>query len=134
MSIRYVVDTHALIWYLEGNTRLGDEARRVLSEPESTLHVPAMVHAEAVWLIERKKVGLDSIPALLDTLSRDPRIKLIPLDLRIIEAGTHLSAINEMHDRLIVATAICLRDSENDAILISRDESISASGLVKVLW
>jgi len=40
-----------------------------------------------------------------------------------------LSAIPEMHDRIIVAAAI-----EYDAVLITFDKTITASGLVEVVW
>jgi PIN domain nuclease of toxin-antitoxin system len=36
-TLKYVVDTHALIWYLEGNTRLGEQARRILADASSHL-------------------------------------------------------------------------------------------------
>jgi PIN domain nuclease of toxin-antitoxin system len=29
--MKYIVDTHALIWFLEGNSRLGENAKNVLS-------------------------------------------------------------------------------------------------------
>lgn len=40
-----------------------------------------------------------------------------------------LASVPEMHDRMIVATAL-----EYQAVLITRDESITASGFVKVIW
>jgi PIN domain nuclease of toxin-antitoxin system len=33
--MKYVVDTHALIWFLEGNPRLGAAAKTVLMDPVS---------------------------------------------------------------------------------------------------
>jgi PIN domain nuclease of toxin-antitoxin system len=35
--MKYVIDTHALIWFLEGNHRLGIQAKTILSEPTSQL-------------------------------------------------------------------------------------------------
>lgn len=51
----YVVDTHALIWFLEGNARLGINAQAVLSNLSSRLILPAIALAEAVWILERGK-------------------------------------------------------------------------------
>jgi PIN domain nuclease of toxin-antitoxin system len=28
----YIIDTHALIWYLEGNPRLGSKAKSIMAE------------------------------------------------------------------------------------------------------
>ncbi len=30
VEMQYIVDTHALIWFLEGNPRLGNAAKQVL--------------------------------------------------------------------------------------------------------
>jgi PIN domain nuclease of toxin-antitoxin system len=48
-----VVDTHALIWFLEGNPRLGAAAKTVLMDPDSELILPAIALAEAVWIDSR---------------------------------------------------------------------------------
>ena len=48
--MKYVIDTHALIWFLEGNSRLGENAKNVLTDPSSQLVLPAIALAEAVWM------------------------------------------------------------------------------------
>lgn len=52
MATLYLVDTHALIWFLEGNARLGTTAKAVLENPTSLLIIPIIVIAEACWIIE----------------------------------------------------------------------------------
>jgi len=46
--MKFVIDTHALIWFLEGNSRLGTNAKTVFSHPDSQLVIPATTLAEAV--------------------------------------------------------------------------------------
>lgn len=46
--MKYVIDTHALIWFLEGNPRLSINAKAILSHPDSQLIIPATTLAEAV--------------------------------------------------------------------------------------
>ncbi|MDZ8264169.1 type II toxin-antitoxin system VapC family toxin [Nostoc sp. ChiQUE01b] len=58
--MKYVIDTHALIWFLEGNSRLGANAKTILSNPDSQLITPATTLAEAIWIVER---GRTSIPS-----------------------------------------------------------------------
>jgi PIN domain nuclease of toxin-antitoxin system len=36
--MKYIVDTHALIWFLEGNSRLGTNAIVILSNPVKLLY------------------------------------------------------------------------------------------------
>jgi len=55
--MKHVVDTHALIWFLEGNSRLGANARTILSEADSQLILPVIALAEAVWIVERGKTN-----------------------------------------------------------------------------
>ncbi len=35
--MKYVIDTHALIWFLEGNPRLGANAKAIISNPDSLI-------------------------------------------------------------------------------------------------
>ncbi len=59
MAYKYVLDTHALVWYLEGNPRLGQDAETVLDDLGSELVLPIIALAEAAFIIER---GRTSIP------------------------------------------------------------------------
>ncbi len=49
MATRYIIDTHALIWHLEGNGLLGSEAKRVIDDPNTALVLPviALTHTDA---------------------------------------------------------------------------------------
>ena len=66
MAIKHVVDTHALVWFLEGNPLLGKEAKAVLEDADSELIVPLIALAEACWIIEH---GRTSIPTAVDFLA-----------------------------------------------------------------
>jgi PIN domain nuclease of toxin-antitoxin system len=46
--MKYIIDTHALIWFLEGNSRLGATAKEILSDSSSELILPAIALAESV--------------------------------------------------------------------------------------
>ena len=37
MRSKYVVDTHAMIWFIAGDSRLGPNAKQILSNPNSEL-------------------------------------------------------------------------------------------------
>ncbi len=45
-----------------------------------------------------------------------------------------LTAISEMHDRRIVATALVLADTGERAALLTHDANITGSGLVPIAW
>ncbi|MEH2154902.1 type II toxin-antitoxin system VapC family toxin [Nostoc sp.] len=132
--MKYVIDTHALIWFLEGNSRLGANANAILSNPDSQLVIPATTLAEAVWIVERGRTSIPSAKNLLSAVEADPRVVIYPLDKDVIEKTISLSAINEMHDRQIAATALVLASKGDEVQLLTCDSNIIASGLVSIIW
>ena len=132
--MKYVVDTHALIWFLEGNLRLGTNAKTILSDSASQLILPAIALAEAVWIVDRARTSIPSVTDLLNAIDGDPRIVIYPVDKAVIEQSISLTSITEMHDRLIVATAIVLENKGEKTALLTCDRNITASELVTIIW
>lgn len=130
----YVLDTHALIWFLQGDPRLGPGAKAVISDPNCVLVIPAIVLAEAIWLVERGRTNIPSPKTLLEAVDADSRFRYAPLDRNILELTISLLAITEMHDRQIVATTLSLNSAEAPTMLLTMDAQIRASGLTPVLW
>lgn len=46
MAHKYLLDTHALIWFVEGNKRLGESAKTIIAAPNSEMVLPLI----ALWL------------------------------------------------------------------------------------
>ena len=130
--MKYVIDTHALIWFLEGNKRLGTQAQTILSHLTSQLVLPAI--ALAAWIVDRRKTSIPSVNALLNAINSDPRITIYPLDLTIINQTLSLFTIHEMHDRQIVATVMILQNQGQTVALLTCDGNITASGVISVIW
>ena len=42
---KYVVDTHALLWFLTGSSQLSDRAKSILEDANNQLIIPAIVLA-----------------------------------------------------------------------------------------
>jgi PIN domain nuclease of toxin-antitoxin system len=127
----YVTDTHGLLWYFTHPHRLGPHALAAFAEVhagQANLLVPVIVLAELIFAIEGGHVHTEFDP-LLRALQAIPNVNIIDLTLaRTLDLRT-LTAIPEMHDRLIVAEAIA-----RGLPLITRDQTITASGLVKTVW
>lgn len=132
--MKTVLDTHALIWLLEGSSRLGPAAKALLLEPTSELVLPAIALAESVWIVSRGKTSISSVEALLAVINQDPRIVIYPLDQIVIEQTLLLSEINEMHDRQVVATALVIQAQGDEVALLTCDQNITEAGLVTVIW
>lgn len=132
--MKYILDTHALIWFLEGNARLGLTAKEILADSSSELVLPAIALAESIWIVSRDKTSIPSVEALLNVVKQDKRVLVYPLDSEVIEKSVNLTAINEMHDRQIVSTALAIEGQGNQVALLTCDQNICAANLVRIVW
>ena len=96
--------------------------------------LPATTLAEACWIVEHGRTNIPSVAVLLTSVDADPRFSLYPLDRSVVDRSNGLAAIGEMHDRQIVATALVLADRGERIALLTRDQNITASGLVPIVW
>lgn len=131
--MKYIGDTHALLWFLAGDTRLGADARAALSAPDSELILPAIVLAEACWIVQHKPLTL-TVSDIIAALDADSRMSVFPLTRETVERGNRLTAIIEMHDRQIVATSLLFIEAGETVALLTRDVNITTSGIIPVLW
>ena len=125
----YIADTHALVWHLARDDRLGKNARKIFEDADNgdpEIAVPTIVLAEALFLSRKGHVPFDS---LMDSFQNARNYSVYPLGLNVISAMRKLSAEYSMHDAAIVATAKVL-----EAPVITRDEVIRRLGDVKVIW
>ena len=127
----FVVDTHPLVWFLEGNKRLSKKAEEALADAEASFVVPSIVLAEITFLYAKGRIPI-APGAVLRHLSAVRNCAIYPLDEAVIE---RLPITLEIHDAIIVATALVFRDVlGHPTTVITRDEQITDSGLVDVLW
>ncbi len=121
MSATVVLDTHALVWLLEGDERLSLPARQAV-EAASTVWVAAITPWEIGMLVAKGRLCLArDVLEWLDQAFALPRLQQAPLSPAIAVASTRLPG--ELHgdpaDRLIAATARHL-----GATLITADERL----------
>lgn len=134
MARKYILDTHTLIWYLEGNPRLGASAKTLIDDPTSDLVLPIIALAEAVFIVERGKTSIPDSRTLLERVDADARIAIYPLDRAVLDKTLELDEIPEMHDRQIAATALLLADQGHTSLLITKDTELTASPAVATVW
>lgn len=134
IATKYILDTHALVWFLEGNPRLGAGAKAVLEDETSELILPMIALAEACWIIEHGRTSIPKVADFLATIDDDPRIQVVPLDRSILDKTLDITVITEMHDRQIIATALNIADSGENVIVLTKDNNIQLSELVPIVW
>ncbi|HKV39684.1 MAG TPA: PIN domain-containing protein [Blastocatellia bacterium] len=134
MGVKYVLDAHPLIWYLEGNPRLSSTAKSLMDDPSSDLVLPAIALAEALHVVAKGRTAIPNPAGLLSDVTVEPRIEIYPLTVDILRESLKANTIPEMHDRLITATAMFLQNQGNSVVLVTRDPVIAAANLVSVVW
>ena len=136
MAHRYILDTHALVWFLEGNKRLSRMARTVISSADSQMILPIIALAEAALIIERGRTTISDVSRFAARVYADSRIEIYPLTLDVFERSLSPEGLRipELHDRFIVSTGLHLQDLGDTVQIITKDEKITQAGVLSVVW
>jgi PIN domain nuclease of toxin-antitoxin system len=129
-----VIDTHVLVWYVEGSPHLSAtalaalQAAIVLGEP---LYVSSVCLVEIAYLIEKGKLPAPLFDRIVQVLLQSQTV-LTAVSFTVDMAETlrkiPRALIPDMPDRMIAATAVSL-----DVPLVTRDQRIQNSG-VPTIW
>lgn len=124
-----VADTHALVWHLTHERRLGAGARRAFrsaDEGRALCHVPAIALVEIALLNERGR--LRAGPAqVLRLLGGRPGYTFLALDVEQTLAFAALPGVRDPMDRLILAAA-----RATGSRLVSADEALDGHGIERI--
>ena len=128
---RFVIDTHALWWYLDDPAQLSTTATTIFRLGETggaVLVIPAIAIAEAYYV--SVKLGRPLPPtSLLDALVGVRALELPEMGAAQLELLDRFPEIPEMHDRLIAAEALI-----RGAPLVTRDALLTASPQIETIW
>ena len=87
--------------------------------------------AEVRFLHARGGIAVD-VATILGYVNQTANCRVYPLDAAVIQ---RMPTTLDMHDAIIVATVMLLIGAQGDeAALVTRDQEITACGLVKVIW
>ncbi len=128
----YIVDTHTLVWFLEGQGKVGSQALAVLRDPKQRLVIPSIVLGEIKYLASRGRISL-AVDTVIEAVENDPRCVIYPLDTQVIQA---MPVISDIHDGIICGTALLYQDVLRETVkILTRDKKIGkeASG-IETVW
>jgi PIN domain nuclease of toxin-antitoxin system len=127
----YVADTHALLWYLQNSPRLGTNASAAFDaadQGQAQIVLSSIALAELYYLIVKHKLPFNYAQELA-RLQAAPQFVFVDFKASDTLLFDHLTAIPEMHDRIIAGVALT-----RNCPCLTRDFSITSSGLVHVVW
>ena len=103
----YVLDTHVLIWYFVGSRRLRGELKERIDETRrqgGCLLVPTIVLAKALDVAEKGRVRFD-FAEMYRLIRQEAEFEVIGFSPEILEEAVGVEGVQEIYDRIIVATA-----------------------------
>jgi PIN domain nuclease of toxin-antitoxin system len=130
----YVTDTHALVHHVTGRkNRLGRSARRIFDRVDrgvETILIPFTALEEVMLLSEGGRVRLPlPFRDLVISLAQAENVDLGVNDMQLLLEAASFTTVRDPYDRLIVAQARVA-----GLPLITGDEQIHESGLVRTVW
>jgi PIN domain nuclease of toxin-antitoxin system len=118
--MRYLLDTHILLWWVEDDPRLKEPARTTISNPDHEVVVSAASIWEAAIKRALGKLRFET-PRLLEALTRGA-IDVLPISAEhALTAGDLPRHHDDPFDRMLVAQA-----RAEDLTLITRDARLRA--------
>lgn len=131
MTVAPVLDTHAWVWWVDRDPRLGRAALDALDALSGAArpYVCDISLWEVALLVERGRLSFDvSLSEWLDAAAHPRSVRLLPITPAIATAVAELPSTfhRDPADRLIVATCRVLQ-----APLLTKDRLITRSRLVK---
>jgi PIN domain nuclease of toxin-antitoxin system len=115
--LKLLLDTHAALWFLSGDQRLSENARRDMTDGSNRI----LLSAAVVWEIAIKRtLGKLSVPEEYLSLLLDAGVQPLAVSVRHAAAVEHLPPHHrDPFDRMLISQAIV----EGGAI-VSRDEAL----------
>ncbi|TVP78984.1 MAG: type II toxin-antitoxin system VapC family toxin [Puniceicoccaceae bacterium] len=129
-AVRFLLDTHAVIWASEDDPRLGPAARKALGESTyGDAVISDITLLEIAMLVEKERLFIN-LPLKRYLLNIQENYPLISIEAQVAAEVYSLPLKQaDPFDRVIVSTA-----RYHSLPLITRDQAISHSNLVEVVW
>ncbi|MBT3378769.1 MAG: type II toxin-antitoxin system VapC family toxin [Lentisphaerae bacterium] len=132
--MKYLLDTHAWIWWHMDPEKLSHKARAAIEDTESYSEI--LLSAISPWefckLLEKQRIGISCDPEeWLSEALQMPKLRLVPLTPAIAYRSTILPQPfhTDPADQIIAATA-----REENATIISKDGLMRNYRHVRTVW
>ncbi len=126
--MRLLLDTHALLWWLAGDTSLPEAARNLIADEAN----PVYVSAASAWEIATKfRLGklpqAAAVAADVEGCVRAEGFLPLPVSLRHAQrAGTLPGPHRDPFDRMLIAQALA-----EDCVLVSNETAFDHYGVIR---
>ena len=123
-----LLDTHTLIWYIEGNLQLSKDVRDIIESLDNKLHVSIASFWEIAIKLGKGKLSLQNPFHDLEDVLKQIGIEILPIIFSDTECYLNLPLYhNDPFDRMLIAQAI-----NNSLIIASADRAFDAYSIQRV--
>ena len=129
--MNFTTDTHALLWWFIDSPKISPKASEIFEKceaGENIIFIPSIVLAETISIFEKKRILFD-FRKLFKRIEESGNFVVVPLDYTILQKMLDLKDIQELHDKIIVATTKYL-----NAPLLTKDRAIQSLSYIKTIW
>jgi len=115
--MNYIIDTHILIWFIEGNTSLSQQAQKLIANPAHNIYVSQASLWEMTIKISISKLSLLISLSELELFLINNQFKVLDAKFSHYEVLQHLPFHHQdPFDRLIIAQA-----KAEDYLIVTKD-------------
>ena len=128
--MKYLLDTHTLLWFLEGNENLSQDARLAIENTDNI----SFISIASIWEIAIKlNLGKLRLDIKLEELKLEilkNGFEILPLDFEHIIGLSNLESVHkDPFDRIIISQSIFEK-----CTIISKDSNFNLYKKVNLLW
>ena len=126
--MEYLLDTHALLWYLAGSNKLSEKARNIIKNPSNIIYVSIVSFWEISIKLSIGKIKMhESLPEIYNQ-TESVGMAILPLsNIAVFRIETLPLHHMDPFDRIIIATA----ETEN-FFVVSNDDLFDLYGISRV--
>jgi PIN domain nuclease of toxin-antitoxin system len=127
--VRVLLDTHTLLWWLDGDRRLSRRARRAIAATDTSV----LVSAASAWEISTKArlgklPGAIEVAAQLAAILRQQDFEPLPIGIvHALRAGSLPGPHRDPFDRMLIAQA-----QHEGVALVSNERMFDAYGIQRI--
>ncbi len=127
--MRYLLDTHALLWWLNDAPQLSETARRIIGAPSNEIHVSAASAWEIATKFTKGRLPTASLllPDFAAVINNEGFRELAISSAHMVRSALLPGPHRDPFDRILAAQSIT-----EDMALISLDRDIPPLGVITV--